>query len=316
MARFDGLTPKEIYKLVKSGELSREELSCAYESAFPVFDPEEPDHVLMFNTIRMKIEELDFADREKQKAETEEERQKAIEAGKVYAAANKLPEPWSEVVLVELGKLCLQGIKDGDKTTNPDTGEEETLQLVRKDEEMMALVTPSGEIISFLDAPVYGHDDRENILAWVGEKMTEADAKIAGLQAEKAVWQKKIDSTYDPQINAETRRKNSLIYVYGNMAESYLKEIVDKTKNDKKPTRSIKVGLLKLAYTKTRESLDVIMDTKAVMWLRKRGLHDAVKVVESVLKNNVPANVRSEINEDPNSGMRLNAGGDDKFSMG
>lgn len=314
--RFEGKTPKEIYKLVKSGELTREELSSAYSSAFATFDPEEPDHLLLYNTIRIKIEELDFAEREKVKAQSEADKALAIEAGKKYAKENKLPEYLSEQVLIELGTLCLAGVKDGDKITDTDSGEEEVVQLVRRDESEMMLVTPAGEVIAFLDAPVVGVDEREKLLEWVGEKMTEADADIAGLEASKAVWQKKIDSIYDPQINAKKRRRKSLEWVYGPMAEAYLKEITDKTKNSKKPVRSIKVGLLKLAFSKTRESLDVIMDTKAVTWLRKKGLNDAVKVVESVLKNSVPATLRKEINDDPASGMRFNPGGDDKFSMG
>lgn len=314
--RFEGLKPKEIYKLVKSGELTREELSNAYSSAFPTFDPEDPDHVLLYNTIRIKIEELDYAEKTKADVQAKEARAKAIEAGKQYAKDNNLPEYLSEQVLVELGTLVLSGVKDGDTVTNPETGEDEIVQLVRRDENELLLVTPSGEIVAFLDAPVVGVDEREKLLEWVGEKMTEADADIAGLEAAKAVWQKKIDSIYDPQINAKKRRRKALEWVYGPMAEAYLREIVEKTKDSKKPIRSIKVGLLKLAFTKTRESLDVIMDTKAVTWLRKRGLTDAVKVVESVLKSNIPAAIRKEINDDPASGMRFNPGGEDKFSMG
>jgi hypothetical protein len=322
---FEGKTPQQIFKLVKGGELSREELCHAYAAAYDEYDPEDPDHQLMHRRIKIAIAEIDQREKEEEDAVAEALKKELLAAGKDYASKNGLnPEIMSETALIEIGGMVI-GAAQSDNT-NPETGEDETVEIIRRDDEQMCLVTPSGEIVAFLDAPTYGgKDDRESLLKWVGEKITEAEARAAGVEAEKKVWQDKIDAIYDPQINAQRRRAKSLEWTYGPMAKQYLQEVVDahwqeelkkKDESKRKPLRSIKLGLLKLAFTKERASIDVIIGEKAVLWLQKRGLHDAVKITEAVLKSNIPDDVKKKINEDPKSGMHFNPGGGDKFSMG
>lgn len=317
--RFQGVPLEDAFLLVKKRMLTEEELrgtseyKGVYETYFDFLDPEEPDQMVLHTQVNMALELIAAEKMEAAKIEAQELEDKRIEAGRKYALDNNLnPDNLEKAILLEFGTWVLSPQEipgdNGDSDSEP-------LNLIRRDDETMMLVTPSGQIISFLDAPIIGEDDRETLLEWVGERRTEAMAKAEGLRAEKQVWIDKINATYDSQINAQERRIKGLEWVYGPMAKQYLQEIVDASQQTKKPVRQVKIGLLKLAFSKTRAKLDVLLPEHAVRWLRRNGAHEAIKIEQSVLKTQVTDDLRRKINDDPSSGMVADFGGKDTFNM-
>jgi hypothetical protein len=134
--------------------------------------------------------------------------------------------------------------------------------IIFVDEDTMTLInTETNEIIGFADAPLEDAPAIE-IATWVGERRDWHKGKKAGLEAERQVHLDKIAAIYDSQINRHTRA----IAWIEESAHSVLFELAKRLIGDAKK-RSIAVGLLILKLGKTRPSVDVQDNDKAVEYL-------------------------------------------------
>jgi hypothetical protein len=298
--------PKKMYKLIKADLLTPTELDTALNLAFNVedFDPEDELQTQMFVGIKLSRERLAA---QKQK-ELDNEAAQARDRAKEWLRNNN-----PEVPVDQLPDPILDEIANSiNQMMNSDICEDVT--IVARDEENMVLVTDSGEVIGFLDAP---RDDleRRNILEWLGERLTTSQARAAGFAAEKEFWLKKIGRQYDPQINRQTRIQKQLSFLYAPMAQAYLDEVIANFKG-KTPPRSVKVGMLLLKYTKTQSRVDILDENKALSYAEEN-FPDAIKVERSILKSQIPDDLKKKLTEDQKtaSGIFFYPGGEDKFDL-
>src|SRR5690606_20253906 len=126
---------------------------------------EEPDHFILRTEIGRQIEKLEAQEKAEREQAENENREHYTTLGKKYAKENGLdPNTLPEDILLEFGMWMEKGLGEAEAE------EDEPVSLIRKDDDVMALVTPTGQIISFIDAPIWGsEDERENVLKWVGE---------------------------------------------------------------------------------------------------------------------------------------------------
>jgi hypothetical protein len=309
---FAGMTPKQAIKRLKAGGLDNDAIDAAFDSVFSEpFDPENEDHAYFYRWVKVAKDTLKVEEKAKVEAEAYNEAEGFKKAGRKYFKDQGIdPDTVGEEALVEIGRLIVNP-----PTVSDEVEHTEEMTLVRRDEETMCLVTPDGNIVGLIDSPTFGPDERERELQWLGEKLTQLKAKKTGIEAERDVWLKKIDGTYRPQINTLDRVMKYLQYRYTPMAESYMRELYEETKDTKKPILSAKVGLLHLALKAKRESVSVIMESKAVIWLRRHKIFGAIKVEESVLKSQIPADVKALMNDSPDCGMEYQPGGEREFTM-
>lgn len=220
-------------------------------------------------------------------------------------------------VLLEICDTISYNSTEASKDITEDNG---PVEVVTMDDEVNALVTASGEIVCFVDAPV-SDLERRNILEWVGERREKANARIAGITAEKKHWLDKIDKMYNPQMNKQTRVIARLDYLYGPVGKAYLDEAIASAekaikdgKTGTKIPKSLKIGLLTLKYKTTKASVQIIDLAKAILWCRKNA-KDAIK--EEILKSVIPDAKKSKLTKEASeiTGIYAYPGGDKEFVL-
>jgi hypothetical protein len=306
-------TPQELYTMLrKDGTLTLEQIDQIKSAAFPAdveIDYEDDNVGKMLSAIK--------AAQEAATKRGEEAKQKAVIDGRADAAVYLLslnvdPSAVEDAVLDEIA-LALRTARD-----HPLTESEETVQILSQDDDTMALVTESGSIVAFIDAP-RADADRRMILEWAGERLTRHQAREAALRAEKDFWIKKINAQFDPAINKQVRAQAQVRFSYEPMGKAYLDEIREKAvaSGAKDMPKSVKVGMLTLAYKADMAHMEVPDEPKAIAWLEAKELSDAIKVTKSVLKGSIPLTLKAELTEDniPTTGLYFYPGGVPQFSM-
>jgi hypothetical protein len=138
----------------------------------------------------------------------------------------------------------------------------EQTEIIALDEETMTLInTESGEVVGVADTPPETTGVVE-IATWMGERRDWHKGKKAGLEAERQVHLDKIAAIYDSQIKRHTNAITWFETQYGPMLMELAKKLIGDAKK-----RSIAVGLLILKLGKTRPSVDVQDNDKAVAYL-------------------------------------------------
>jgi hypothetical protein len=136
-------------------------------------------------------------------------------------------------------------------------------EIIALDEETMTLInTESGEVVGVADTPPETTGVVE-IATWMGERRDWHKGKKAGLEAERQVHLDKIAAIYDSQIKRHTNAIAWFEKQYGPMLMELARKLIGDAKK-----RSIAVGLLILKLGKTRPSVDVQDNDKAVEYLR------------------------------------------------
>ncbi len=215
------------------------------------------------------------------------------------------------------------------------------------DEDLLATVdTATGEVISVESAPPETASI-EALADWVGTQRTWAAGRAAGVRSEKQIWQDRINLMFDADIKKYDNYKKWVETRYEKIFEEYTKKVLKG-----KTQRSVKMGLLILALTKTRAKTEILDEENALMLLRlemvvakNRGdtqqanlLSKAIKVERSILKSGIPTEMLIEIpkeeeklftNEELNCQGKISLkaylekkklvhfdeGGEDKFSL-
>ena len=108
------------------------------------------------------------------------------------------------------------------------------------------------------DAPVI------EIATWIGDRRDWHKGKLAGLQAEKQVHLDKLVKVYDAQINRHSRAIEFIDHQYYVDLFDLARKLIGDAKK-----RSIAVGMLILKLRKTRASVDVQDNDKAVVYLQQ-----------------------------------------------
>jgi hypothetical protein len=138
----------------------------------------------------------------------------------------------------------------------------EGAEIIALDEETMTLInTETGEVVGVADTPPETTGVVE-IATWMGERRDWHKGKKAGLEAERQVHLDKIAAIYDSQIKRHTRAIAWFEEQYAPMLLELAKKLIGDAKK-----RSIAVGLLILKLGKTRPSVDVQDNDKAVEYL-------------------------------------------------
>lgn len=317
--QIDASSIPELYKLLKSDELTRHDIGLIETKALPEgVDLEDENVQKMVGAI--SAARARCLERENALAEFMYKEQ--IEAAKTYLKEQGVPgsDLLPENVLYEIA----QGLTNNDIIDAQCAPENaEYVQVITQDDDINALVTPSGEVIGFLDAP---SDDLERrlILEWVGERLTWLGAREAGLRSEKQFWVDKINKIYDPQVNKVVRGASFMRSRYTPVAQAYLDEVrvnfLAGQKNSAKPKeapKSVKVGLLMCQYTKDRASIQIVDEALAIVTLTKLKVKEAIKTVVSVLKSGIPDPIKLKLPEDQKdlNGLFFYPGGKEKFDF-
>lgn len=297
---------KAVYRLVKSDALSLDELDLCHRAAFSEqeFDVENDLHVQLHHAVEEARVRLLAAQKAAQDDALEDNRDRAkrfLEKSGVDSAT----------IPLEVLDEVYAGMRTPSEFVDENGEDAESVSVLAKDDDELMLVTDSGFIVSFIDAPSNDVEVR-NILEWVGERMTRAAARHTGLMAEKQVWLDRINKQYDPLINKQSRIQERLRHLYTPLAQSYLDEMVAAAKKKgSKAIRSVKVGLLTCAYTLTRESLSVVNEILAIAYCTKK-FPEAIK--KSILVSLIPESVRGKLDVEK-TGLSFDPGGKDKFSL-
>lgn len=307
----------ELYKLLKAEDLTREEIAAIEAKALPDDVDHEDENVQKMvgalTNAKAKVLERERAAAEVlYAAQLQRAKDYLKEAG--VPGADDLPES----ALFDIAK----GLEiNEDAEANP--GVTEPVVVITQDDDINALVTPSGEVIGFIDAP---NDDLERrlILEWLGEKLTYLDARGKGLASEKQAWLDRINRIYDPQINRVNRGSTYAKMRYQGVAQNYLDDIrtkfMESQKSAAKPKeapKSVKVGLLMLQYTKDRASIQIVDEALAILTLTKLKVTEALKTTVSILKTGIPDAIRAKLPEDRkgDNGLFFYPGGVEKFDF-
>ena len=188
---------------------------------------------------------------------------------------------------------------------------EETTIVKMTDEDTLAIIdTETGEILGVEDAPETTTDLQ--FVEWFGNRRTRALAKKAGLEAEKAEWYSKIGRQYDGEIKCLDNFVEYLDKAYTPMLEYYAKVVLEGKK-----TKTLKLGFLELSFRTTRPRLDVVDNEKAVAFCEKFSLSNAIKIVKSVLKSEIPTDIKNNLvaEKQDETGLLFYAGGEEEFHI-
>ena len=188
---------------------------------------------------------------------------------------------------------------------------EQEIAVIRDDFTLAITDTETGEIVSIEDAPEQ-NTEISQIVNWVGNRRAGANAKLQGLQAEKAEWIDKVNRQYDARIKHLERFVQYLDTNYTSMLRDYAK-----TALEGKNTKTLKIAFLELSFGTTRARVDIIDNDKAVEFCERRRLLEAIKVVKSVLKSAIPDEIKLKLTADTQeeTGIVYYPGGEETFTI-
>jgi len=173
------------------------------------------------------------------------------------------------------------------------------------DEENGAIVdADSGEILWVAEVPDPALNEWQ-VAEWVGERRARANAKLAGLLAEKEAWLTKVAAQFDSVIG---RRQKYIEH----LDESF-RPILDRLAHqqlDGRKERTCRIGLLTLRLRRTRARIDVENDSLALEWAREHCV-GAIRVSERLLRSEIPPELLEEYRIE--SGLRYYPGGEDEL---
>ena len=168
--------------------------------------------------------------------------------------------------------------------TNPP--EEPEAPALIHDEQGFAYHPLTGEI-TLQEEP---DPDVAAVIDWLGPKRAHATARLAGLEAEKAAWLAKVAAQYDARIQRQRHFIDYLDWRFGALLRAHAARLLEGRKE-----RTVRAGLLTLAFRRTQPRVIVEDEARAVEWLTAAGLTEAVKTTRTVLKSAIPPGVRATV---------------------
>ena len=188
---------------------------------------------------------------------------------------------------------------------------EDEIAVMLDDFTLGIIDTDTGEIMGIQDAPDRDTDTLQ-LINWVGMRRTKANAKLQGLQAEKAEWIDRLGRQYDAQIRHLERFVQYLDTIYTPTLREYAKKALTGQK-----TKTLKIAFLELSFGTTRARVDVVDNDKAVTFCENNKLVEAIKLVKSVLKSAIPESIKIKLTADKQdeTGLFAYPGGEETFSI-
>jgi hypothetical protein len=131
------------------------------------------------------------------------------------------------------------------------------------------------------------------------------------MTAERQVWLDKIASQYDPRIRHYERLEKYLTASYLPIFETYARGIVF-PEGGKTHSKTVKLGLLKMNFTKTRARTDILKQDETIDLLRSEiearkaegdaevatRLAAAIKISRTLLKSAIPTDIMIPLESD------------------
>jgi hypothetical protein len=140
----------------------------------------------------------------------------------------------------------------------------------------------TGEVLEDLGAPSPDTASALALADYIGPRKTAAEARLAAKVAERDAWIAKIDDIYGPQIK---REQGYIAWLKTSSLETFRQYAAA---NLSGKTRSMTVGLLKLAFRSSARKIKVNDPAAALQWAIVN-CPDAVKTTETVLISKIPA---------------------------
>jgi hypothetical protein len=191
--------------------------------------------------------------------------------------------------------------------------EEAPEEIVVVDEESLALInTVTGEITGYKEIPPEDLEDLE-LAKWIGERRAYHKGRVEGLKAEKQVWIDTINKRFDTRIRNHEGAIKWFEATYHDLLFALAKKLIGDGKK-----RSAAIGLLLLKLTKTRAKTEILDNERAVAWLKKANLPEAVKTTETVLTSFIPDEVKFKLVKESNqakTGIAFRPGGKDELKI-
>lgn len=168
----------------------------------------------------------------------------------------------------------------------------------------LLLVDKNGEIIGEQSAPDSSAADDE-IISYLGPRLKRAQARLAGLAAEKEELIDQINRHYDPQIN---QARGYISFLRCN----YIDRLRDLASRMLEGARSVPVrsDCSQLKFRKKPGKTEITDMETALLWA-KVACPDAIKTVEGILVSRIPADM--ELSESASGLRRLPA--EDTFEV-
>lgn len=191
--------------------------------------------------------------------------------------------------------------------------EESPEEMIYIDEESMALINvTTGEVVGYQEIAPEDVGDID-LAKWVGDRRTYHKAKLEGIKAEKQLWIDTINSRYDARIKRHEGAIKWLETTYEDFLFQLAKRLIGTGKK-----RSVAVGMLLLKLRKTSAKTEVLDEEKALAWLKKAGVTEAVKVKESVLVSMLPDDLKQKLVKESNqekTGIAFYPGGEETLKI-
>ena len=166
----------------------------------------------------------------------------------------------------------------------------------------------TGEVLGVVEQ--VPEQDAEALAMWLGEALTRAKADLEGIRAVRESWLHRIEDIYGPQERAAVARVDWL--QSGNPGWVALLRDYAAQKLAGAKTKTLKLGLLKLAFRSSRESVEVVDEQAAVEWVKDIA---PAAVKQSLLKSAIPPHLRESLPAD--SGMVFHPAGEtETFEVG
>jgi hypothetical protein len=172
------------------------------------------------------------------------------------------------------------------------------------DEEVGAILdTETGELL-WVAPPDPALSERE-IAEWVGERRARANARLAGLVAEKDAWLEKVAAQFDSLITRKVK--------YIEHLDESFRPVLDRLAHQElggRKERTCRIGLLTLRLRRTRPRIDVEIEQVALEWAREH-CAGAIRTTERLLKSEIPPELIQEFGIE--SGLSYYPGGEDEL---
>ena len=138
--------------------------------------------------------------------------------------------------------------------------DEEQIAVYQTEDDTLAIVNPeTGEIVGVEDAPKDTETTVLDSIEWMAGRRLYALSKAAGLKAEKALLQDRLDGQYDAQIRKFERFASYLVAAYAPICELYAKSALEGHKE-----RTLKLFGLVFKFKKTRPKVEIVDEQRAV----------------------------------------------------
>lgn len=195
--------------------------------------------------------------------------------------------------------------------------------VIISDGSLVRVDVNTGEVLGFEDAPPENMA-MDEVVGWFAGKFNLLNGKKSGLETEREYHLDRINTQYDPDIKRLDNSIKWLVASYENMCRGYAKNaLMGKGK-------TVKVQGVKFSFRAAQPKTEILDQSKAVAFMMRIGVPEAVKTVTTVLTSLIPEEVKvrldgtrkkirldgQAISVNPEeTGIKFTPAGEDTFSI-